>query len=697
MHFRNRVIYHTVSATLLASLLSGCGETGYIDNIDPSAPVSEVETVVDIVTMALEKIKAYADDHTNPAPAVEDYTTVGITGVNNDNLDMVNAAIDALSSIDVDTAAKIQAVVDRVNALEKIKAYAKSSTTQAPAVDDYTTIGITGVNENNIDAVNTLIDAVSVERVDTPEKIQAIVDMVNTAIEKIKAYADESTNPQPTVDDYVTVGITGVNNDNLDVVNSAVDLLVAKDVDTPEKIQSVVDRVNAIEKIKAYAEDSAKPLPTIDDYAVLDIEGVDENNIDIVNMQINANHAAGVDSKEKIQAIADMVNQTLPENVTIYNAASLQSFVVSTYDDDHDLDIQGDINTSGIVVEVPYHADNNTTLDAYTIYYVIDASSTEDGERNVIAKFHWDEQNLTEGNGMIDAHITIDDSEGDGNGLFHAKKLDVEDNQSGLTAATFRYPTDSNGSDDTLALKIIPGILDRNFDLQTNGIYEHRFVYAPVVNSVTGKTWLNNNLGAEYADANNPNGNFKPTQQAKASDDYRAYGSMFQWGRKADGHELINWSSATSGSAKYGTTTTKSDEPDHPLFIKKASGETYHDWRVNPENSLWRDENSTNNVCPIGYRLPQFTSDHEEWSEEAITWSSQNSAGAFLSILKLSTSGYRWSSGGLGQAGSSGNYWYGSAVEDNANLAWDLLFDSSRRKRSADYRSNGRAVRCIKN
>ena len=91
-------------------------------------------------------------------------------------------------------------------------------------------------------------------------------------------------------------------------------------------------------------------------------------------------------------------------------------------------------------------------------------------------------------------------------------------------------------------------ILDRSFFKKTNNRFEHRFVYLPVTNPKTGRTWLNNNLGAEYANKNSSD--YNPSQQATASNDYLAYGSLFQWGRKADGHELINWYSDTNGTQK---------------------------------------------------------------------------------------------------------------------------------------------------
>ncbi len=67
---------------------------------------------------------------------------------------------------------------------------------------------------------------------DTPQSI---------AIDKIGAYADDQTQPVPTVEDYTDAGVVGVTADNLDEMNALVASLTAEDVDTEEKIQAILD------------------------------------------------------------------------------------------------------------------------------------------------------------------------------------------------------------------------------------------------------------------------------------------------------------------------------------------------------------------------------------------------------------------------------------------------------------------------
>ncbi len=243
-------------------------------------------------------------------------------------------------------------------------------------------------------------------------------------------------------------------------------------------------------------------------------------------------------------------------------------------------------------------------------------------------------------------------------------------------------------------------ILDRSFFKKTNGIFEHRFVYLPVKNNTTGRTWLNNNLGADYANVDSSA--YDPSQQAKTSTDYFAYGSSFQWGRKADGHELRNWTSGTSGTARYGVTSTKADEPSDSLFIKVGIFDK-EDWRVNPDDTLWASESSANNVCPAGYRLPLNPNEADdaenELAEEVHSWDSEDVDGAISSDLKLTLTGWYYDTDAYYHQLDHGYYWSGSVTHENDKTyrARDLWFRSGGAD-VQDYtgRASGMAVRCIK-
>lgn len=64
--------------------------------------------------IAIDKIKAYADDQVNPVPTIQDYIDAGVTGVTAENIDDVNSIVASLMGSEVDTTVEIQAVVDNV-------------------------------------------------------------------------------------------------------------------------------------------------------------------------------------------------------------------------------------------------------------------------------------------------------------------------------------------------------------------------------------------------------------------------------------------------------------------------------------------------------------------------------------------------------------------------------------------------------
>jgi uncharacterized protein (TIGR02145 family) len=187
-----------------------------------------------------------------------------------------------------------------------------------------------------------------------------------------------------------------------------------------------------------------------------------------------------------------------------------------------------------------------------------------------------------------------------------------------------------------------------------------------VINPTTGKTWMDRNLGA--------------SQVASSSTDANAYGDLYQWGRRSDGHQCRT--SATT------STLSSVDQPAHGNFILGPN--TPFDWSSPQNTSLWQGINGTNNPCPAGYRVPTET----ELTTESNSWSSTNAAGAYASALKIPLAGARQSNtGSLISIGTGGQYWSSTI---STTLSRNLFFSSSTKTVNGNSRSNAFAVRCIK-
>jgi uncharacterized protein (TIGR02145 family) len=188
-----------------------------------------------------------------------------------------------------------------------------------------------------------------------------------------------------------------------------------------------------------------------------------------------------------------------------------------------------------------------------------------------------------------------------------------------------------------------------------------------VTNPITGKTWMDRNLGA--------------TRVATSSTDTLAYGDLYQWGRGADGHQCRN-STITS-------TLSSTDQPGHGNFILGPYS-PYYNWRTSQNNNIWQGVNGVNNPCPTGYRLPTYT----ELEAERTSWSQNNAGGAFGSPLKLPMAGFRYhNDGSLFWVGSHGYYW--SSTVD-VNFVWFQYIYSGNALMGSNSRANGISVRCIK-
>lgn len=192
--------------------------------------------------------------------------------------------------------------------------------------------------------------------------------------------------------------------------------------------------------------------------------------------------------------------------------------------------------------------------------------------------------------------------------------------------------------------------------------------YREITNSTTSKTWLDRNLGA--------------SRVANSATDSKAYGDLYQWGRPKDGHQL-----RTSGTDTIQVATIT---PNHNKFIYRSE-----DWSTIDSSgalrSLFMAKTDGTGLCPLGFRMPTDT----ELNAERLSWSSNNSAGAYASPLKWLATGYLdYINASLdGVARGRGFYWSSTA---NGSYGRNLYLNSSNADVSSFYRADGFAVRCIK-
>ena len=384
------------------------------------------------------------------------------------------------------------------------------------------------------------------------------------------------------------------------------------------------------------------------------------------------------------------------------NLASTITMDADDTKEDTKIDVPGSISTTGVIVKLPVTVTSSSgTLPAYSTTITIPSSATEDGIGRDLT-LSWDEQAYTFNS--IDKTLqtqTVTARISAVGGTLNVKKLDINSgigsDYSGVLIGSFTYPYDSSGATTKLDVRAIPLIPDRMAGVadNANDVNSHMMFYAPIV-AEDGNIWLNNNLGADYSNMNKT-GIFNPTQQATSSTDYNAYASLFQWGRKPDGHELIKWSTSLTGTAVNTVVTNiPSDNPNHPNFIKSTTAPNY-DWRATLNNNLWASESSSNNPCPLGFRVPT-KNDYFLLMDKAVI---VNANAAANSILKFTIAGHRYYMDGLFYKMGSSGYMHTSEAQDSSAFS-RYLDNVSQTSAISSYTSTPKktmacAVRCIKN
>jgi uncharacterized protein (TIGR02145 family) len=203
--------------------------------------------------------------------------------------------------------------------------------------------------------------------------------------------------------------------------------------------------------------------------------------------------------------------------------------------------------------------------------------------------------------------------------------------------------------------------------------------------SSTGRIWMDRNLGA--------------TQVATSSEDFASFGDLYQWGRAADGHQVVVRDAATQGNGNTppaGSSSTASGPvasgSEGANFIVSSL-----DWLSTQDDVRWNTGTviapvkTANDPCPAGYRIPTVT----ELDNERLSWTDNTGVAAFNSPLKLTLGGKRDSSNGtLNDVKSVGFYWSSDALSGSSST--HLVITSGAASNSGRGRADGLSVRCIK-
>ena len=203
--------------------------------------------------------------------------------------------------------------------------------------------------------------------------------------------------------------------------------------------------------------------------------------------------------------------------------------------------------------------------------------------------------------------------------------------------------------------------------------------YKVITSPITGKKWLDRNLGA--------------TQACTSSIDRACYGDYYQWGRLADGHEKASSSLSTVEVTDILNINNK--------FITRYKDWTSTDTKGNVRTVQWSRIDGKG-VCPIRFRVPT----KNELVAETVGYTKKNnitkgavkvtnSETAYQNFLRISNSGFRDGLiGSIGEQESLGGLWTSSA--DGTNHAKGLMFSTNAGAGlDSGYRSDAIPIRFI--
>jgi len=209
-------------------------------------------------------------------------------------------------------------------------------------------------------------------------------------------------------------------------------------------------------------------------------------------------------------------------------------------------------------------------------------------------------------------------------------------------------------------------------------------VIPTVVSPYTNRIWMDRNLGA--------------SRVATSATDTASYGDLFQWGRKADGHEKNRSYSEAYFTASTTTKLASTQEVSNKYVISNYGN---YEWTTNWDvTEPWATDatyiGGINNPCPNGFRLPTYNELEAELQGLRGLASPLSINALASSFLKIPGAGY-WHQSANGEwSGSLFGLW--SSNPSNDGLKGKVLrFYGSNLQWLDQPKGDGYSCRCIKN
>ncbi|MDR9834753.1 beta strand repeat-containing protein [Herbaspirillum huttiense] len=207
-----------------------------------------------------------------PTAAELESIGVGVSAATNSHtISLLATALDALSRDQVATPARIDGV--SASAARMIAAAGNASAAAQLTIDDFSNLGVQGLDVAFLANVQALVAGTDVNRIDSSTRLQGLVDGLLKDLKIIRNYADGVVNTDaslgavnsvlaPTLDNYARAGVSGVSADMLPCINASIKTLASSSlVDSKSKLQAIVDAYqHVLQAADGVAGNLAKPI-----------------------------------------------------------------------------------------------------------------------------------------------------------------------------------------------------------------------------------------------------------------------------------------------------------------------------------------------------------------------------------------------------------------------------------------------------
>jgi len=320
-------------------------EISLLNDLFGTLDFTDVDTIEELQAYAsiVERIIATAVKSTTDPVAVSppltpaSFDSIGVSGVTSGNLSVILGGIastpadtnDPDDGAETDTLAELQTLVDALDpsAILTIHQYDEGTSTgaQIPTVQTYTDAGITGVDADNLDAINSILSTLDPDQRNTVPKIQNAVDTYNSMLGIVNGNANTATLDQT---EFASIGLDNINTPaEINLMNSVLEGLDPEDIDTADELDalaSVVERIVLTASGSTGNPATVSPALVASDFSLIGLMGITSQNLAyaIGQIEATATDGSGVDSTTELQAMIDTFTDTKLTGITMLPAGA---------------------------------------------------------------------------------------------------------------------------------------------------------------------------------------------------------------------------------------------------------------------------------------------------------------------------------------------------------------------------------------